>query len=128
MPAPLAGQPTGAESESFAAPRLNSFSSACPPESGAGPSPVEPGQPPTRFEVWSSRVFLVIRVIFWIELGMLLIVLPWTRVWTESGLLLRWPALRALLQQNFVRGAASGLGLLDIWIGVWDAVHYHDPR
>src|SRR6266404_7206355 len=85
-------------------------------------------EPPSRFEIWSNRIFLVIRVIFWIELGMLLIVLPWTRVWTENNFLMRWPELRALLDQNFVRGAASGLGLLDIWIGIWDAVHYKDPK
>src|SRR3954471_4162440 len=85
-------------------------------------------QPPSKFEIWSNRVFLVIRVIFWIELGMLLIVLPWTHVWTENSFLLRWPSLRVLLEQNFMRGAMSGLGLLDIWIGIWDAVEYRDPK
>ena len=37
------------------------------------------------------------------------------------------PDLRALFQNNFLRGVATGLGLIDIWIGIWEAVHYHDP-
>ena len=130
---PVNGGSSGAADGPGGAARLSSFNSSYPHDSGApsrfGPVLVQPGQqPPTRFEVCSNRLFLVIRVVFWIELGMLLVVLPWTKVWTDNGLLLRWPALRVWLQQNFVRGATSGLGLLDIWIGVWDAVHYRDPQ
>jgi hypothetical protein len=31
-----------------------------------------------------------------------------------------------LMQLGFVRGAVSGLGLLDIWLGVIEAVRYRD--
>lgn len=77
--------------------------------------------------IWLHRLSLVIFVIFCIELGMLLSVLPWTRVWTDNSLLAARPTWRALLQDNFVRGVITGLGLIDIWIGVWEAVHYRDP-
>jgi hypothetical protein len=30
------------------------------------------------------------------------------------------------MQLGFVRGAVSGLGLLDIWLGVLEAVRYRD--
>jgi hypothetical protein len=78
--------------------------------------------------VWVQRVWLIMFVMFCIELGMLLAVLPWTRVWTESSLLYDHPALRAFVQQNFVRGAVTGLGLVDIWIGIWEAVRYREKK
>lgn len=85
-------------------------------------------QPPTRAALWTQRLFLLIFVVFCIELGMLLVVLPWTEVWTRNSLLEGWPAVRAFLGQNFVRGTASGLGLVDIWIGLWEAVHYREAK
>ncbi len=88
-------------------------------------------QPPpeaaTRAGIWLHRLWLVVFVIFCIELGLLLTVLPWTRVWTDNSLLAVHPAWRAFLHNNFVRGLVTGLGLIDIWIGIWEAVHYRDP-
>ncbi len=80
-----------------------------------------------RTTVWLSRIFLVIYVMFCIELGLLLTVLPWTHLWTDNNLFAMHPALSALLRDNFVRGVVTGFGLLDVWIGIWEAVHYHDP-
>ncbi len=71
---------------------------------------------------------MVIKVVFYIELGMLLAILPWMRIWTDNGLVTGYPHLRSLLQQNFIRGIVTGVGLIDIWIGVWEAVHYRDPK
>jgi hypothetical protein len=78
--------------------------------------------------VWAQRVWLIIFVVFSVELGMLLAVLPWTRVWTENSLLYAYPGVRAVLQQSFVRGLVTGLGLIDIWIGIWEAVHYRESK
>jgi hypothetical protein len=91
-----------------------------------------PTQAPTtgpvpRHVVWLHRLSLVIFVVFCIELGMLLAILPWTAVWNQNSLVGSYPALKAVLQNNFVRGVATGIGLVDIWIGIWEAVHYHDP-
>jgi len=80
-----------------------------------------------RFVIWSHRLSLVVLVVFCIELGMLLAILPWTTVWNQNSFLASYPGLRAFAQNNFVRGLATGLGLVDIWIGIWEAVHYRDP-
>ncbi len=65
--------------------------------------------------VWLQRVFVIVYVLFCIELGLVLMVLPWmTGYWFSGGWLARWPELRSLLQSGFVRGAVSGLGLLSI--------------
>ncbi len=92
-----------------------------------------PGKEPApaktaRSTVWLHRISLVIFVMFCIELGLLLAALPWTRVWTDNSLLAAHPALAAVLRDNFMRGVISGLGLIDVWIGIWEAVHYHDPQ
>ncbi|MGZ4816857.1 MAG: hypothetical protein ACXVZV_15695 [Terriglobales bacterium] len=83
--------------------------------------------PVPRYVVWSHRLSLVVLVVFCIELGMLLAILPWTTVWNQNSFIVAHPGLRSLVQNNFVRGIATGLGLIDIWIGIWEAVHYRDP-
>jgi hypothetical protein len=60
--------------------------------------------------------------------GVLLVILPWTPEWTDNYLLLSFPWLRTLVSAGFFRGLCSGLGLLDIWIGFWEALHYHDHQ
>ena len=56
----------------------------------------------------------------------LLVILPWRPEWTDNYFLLASPGLRTFVSNGFVRGLCSGLGLLDIWIGFWEAVHFHD--
>jgi len=84
-----------------------------------------PPQKPKR-RLWVMRLWLVIFVLFCLEVGIILTVLPWTRVWTENSLLLGHPQLREFLMQNFVRGLVSGLGLVDIWMGIAEAVRYRE--
>lgn len=90
---------------------------------------LEAGQPakPSRYIIWSHRLSLVVFVVFCIELGMFLAILPWISVWNQNSFLGSYPTLKTLLQNNFVRGLVTGIGLVDIWIGIWEAVHYHDP-
>ena len=71
---------------------------------------------------------LVVRVIFLIEVGMVLTVSPWTPVWSQNSLLTAHPALRDFLAQGFVRGAFTGLGLVNIWMGIWEAVQYREDE
>ncbi len=71
---------------------------------------------------------IVMRFLLCVWLGMVVSILPWTPLWTDNGLMLSLPRLRVLASLNFVRGAITGLGLLDIWMGIWEAVHYHDRR
>ena len=79
--------------------------------------------------MWLQRVFVIVYVLFCIELGLVLVALPWrAQFWFSGDLLDQWPRLYRFLQTGFVRGAISGLGLLDIWIGIMEAIHYHDRR
>jgi|SRR5581483_9073292 len=89
----------------------------------------QPSQPQSsvlekRRSVWPRRLMLIIFVVFCMEVGIMLVVLPWKPLWTNNPLVLRFPMLRAFLGAYFVRGLFSGLGLIDLWIGIWEAVHY----
>ncbi len=112
-------KPNGVEPASVS---TTEFPATRSPASGAAPSP-----PAAAVPLWLMRIWVVIRVAFFVELGMVLVVLPWTRGWTENSLLLAYHDLRFFLQNNFVRGLISGLGFLDIGFGIWEAVRYKEP-
>jgi hypothetical protein len=76
---------------------------------------------------WPARIALAIEVMVWFELGLILIFVPWRRAWTDNSLILNFPHLREFLAMNFVRGAVTGIGLLDLWMGISRAVYYKDP-
>lgn len=56
----------------------------------------------------------------------MLVILPWTKYWTENTILLHNLSLRELAVNDFVRGAVSGLGLVDVWIGIQEGVSYRE--
>jgi len=79
-------------------------------------------------QVWMHRISVFLFVLISAVAGVLLIILPWTPEWTDNYLLLSFPALRSVVSNGFFRGLCSGLGLLDIWIGFWEALHYHEQQ
>ena len=117
------GQPAAAKDASvpsnvhpFPAPAI-----PVPPAEDAGPA----------LPVWMARSMMIVFVAFCIEVGLVLIAVPWlphSGLWDDSTLLASFPAVRAFLANSFVRGAATGIGVLDIWLGIHEAVHYRDPK
>ena len=96
------------------------------PES-APPPPISGS--PSVGALWFQRISLFILVIFCLQLGVIVTVLPWlTSVWDHNSFLLAHPHLWAVMRLGPVRGIISGLGLLDIWIGISEAVHYRDRK
>ena len=91
-----------------------------------GPLPTTPGIE-TSPNVWLVRVRALLFVTVCATLGVLLVILPWTTKWTDNQLLLGSPWLRAVVASGFARGLSSGLGMLDLWLGFWEAIHYHEP-
>ncbi|HZS99126.1 MAG TPA: hypothetical protein VFA40_20240 [Terriglobales bacterium] len=83
---------------------------------------------PTRVQIWVHRLLVLSFVFVCAAAGVLLVVLPWTPQWTDNSLLLRYPDLRTIMTHGFFRGLCSGLGMLDIWIGFSEAIHYHEDR
>lgn len=83
---------------------------------------------PSALQLWLHRISVFLFVLISAVAGVLLIILPWTPEWTDNYLLLSFPGLRTIVSNGFFRGICSGLGLLDIWIGFWEALHYHEQH
>ena len=80
---------------------------------------------PLSFSLLNQTPLMVWFSSFW-AIGMFLVVIPWTNIWSQNTLVGRNVALRAFLDLGFVRGALSGLGFINVWIGIWEAVHYRE--
>lgn len=79
--------------------------------------------------IWLQRLSLFVLVLFCVYLGVLVLLLPWwTRIWDHNLFIQAHPPLSAILHNGAVRGVISGIGLLDIWIGISEAVNYRDYR
>ena len=50
-------------------------------------------------------------------MGLLLIVLPWSTFWDRNYFASSWPLVQLLVANNFVRGAVSGLGIVNLVAG-----------
>jgi hypothetical protein len=82
----------------------------------------------TPVQRWLHRSSVFLFVLISAVAGVLLVILPWTPEWTDNYLLLSYPSLRTIVTADFFRGLCSGLGLLDIWIGFSEALHYHEHQ
>jgi hypothetical protein len=87
-----------------------------------------PAPLPGAMQLWLHRISVFLFVLISAVAGVLLIILPWTPEWTDNYLLLNFPGLRPVIANGFFRGICSGLGVLDIWIGFWEALHYHEQQ
>ena len=90
------------------------------------PDSVVPSHSQSGTQLWLHRISVFLFVLTSAVAGVLLLILPWTPEWTDNYLLLSYPGLRTLVSNGFFRGLCSGLGLLDVWIGFWEALHYHE--
>jgi hypothetical protein len=94
--------------------------SPLPPEIplSAAPPPL-PERPPRS---WQSKLLTVCFAIFTFEVGLFLIIFPWMDNWNLnyfSGML---PSLPDFWDQPAFRGALSGLGLVNLYIALRQAV------
>lgn len=65
-----------------------------------------------------NRILRVLFVLVLFELGIFLILLPWSSIWEQNFFLNRYPSLIHILLNPAMRGIVSGLGLLDIFVAI----------
>jgi hypothetical protein len=97
-----------------------------PGDSAGKASSAEASSQRTPLKLWLLRTRALLFVTLCATFGVLLLILPWTPKWTDNPLLLTYPNLRNFVASGFTRGFASGLGVLDLWLGFWEAIHYHE--
>ncbi|MBP7776793.1 MAG: hypothetical protein KA371_06665 [Acidobacteria bacterium] len=64
------------------------------------------------------RRLLIIAVL--IELGLLLIVVPWSAYWERNYFAQISPTVQAVVTNNYVRGAITGLGAVNVLAALAD--------
>jgi len=94
------------------------------PDLASRPSP--PAARRSTAHLWLHRVAVLSFVFLCAPLGVMLMILPWRPEWSDNPLLSPYPALRAIVASGFARGVATGLGLLNVWIGFWEAIQYRE--
>jgi hypothetical protein len=94
--------------------------------------PAEPQPPATEEDrvsgahLWLRRLGVLVFVFLCATIGVMLMILPWRPEWSENHLLMPYPALRSIATSGFVRGVCTGLGVLNVWIGFWEAIQYRE--
>jgi hypothetical protein len=89
---------------------------------------VSTSRPASAARLWLHRVGVLLFVFLCATLGVMLMILPWRPEWSDNPLLLSYPALRAIMASGFARGLATGLGVLNVWIGFWEAIQYREEE
>jgi hypothetical protein len=114
---PFAGPPTRVE-------ELPSSPEASVP---AVSSPASVSRPsPSAARLWLRRIGVLLFVFLCATLGVMLMIVPWRPEWSDNPLLMPYPTLRAVVASGFIRGLATGLGVLNVWIGFWQAIQYQE--
>lgn len=80
----------------------------------------------------SAKLTIVFFILICFEIGALLIILPWapSPSWNENYLLvlvadkLHWPSLAAAMKSPYLRGAVTGLGVVNVLLGLWEAANF----
>jgi len=57
-----------------------------------------------------------------VEVGFVLLIVPWSILWDRNYFIDVFPQLQAILTSNYVRGAVSGLGAVNIGAGIAELV------
>lgn len=93
------------------------------------PPPAQPPSPPPQSDHsgrWLHRADLFLRVMVRLYIGLILFFLPWTHLWTFNRFFLYYAPVAHLVESGALRGVVSGLGLLNLWIAISEAIHYKE--
>ena len=80
----------------------------------------------------SVKLTIIFFIVICFEIGGLLVILPWVASpsWNENYLLVlaaeraHWPWLAVAMKSGYARGAVSGLGVLNILLGIWEIINF----
>jgi hypothetical protein len=57
-------------------------------------------------------------ILFCLEVGVVLVLLPWSSFWDRNYFLTLTPRASIFFTSAYLRGAVSGLGLINVWIAL----------
>ncbi len=65
-----------------------------------------------------SRILHILLLLIWLELGLMLILVPWSDFWQANYFIIQFPSLDAFLRSAYLRGAISGLGVMNVFLAL----------
>jgi hypothetical protein len=86
-----------------------------PADAEAALSPV--AVPPPVYP-WYAKVSAVVFITFCLEVGLYLLIVPWTDSWEGNYFSTLFPQLQIYWNNLYVRGAVSGLGAVNLYISL----------
>ena len=87
--------------------------SEAPPEVVPGPIPVR-----RRGYHWYQKMSAVLFITFCLEVGIFLVIFPWTPWWDGNYFSSTLPRLHQYWDNMYLRGAISGLGVVNLYISL----------
>lgn len=92
------------------------------------PSPDEPTAEskryPRRHGVGVTWVWQILYILYCLEVGVFLILLPWLSIWDSNYLIYRYPVMQPLVTNPYLKGAVLGLGIVNVLIGIQEIVQF----
>jgi hypothetical protein len=73
---------------------------------------------------WIYKGFSLLFIIFCLELGIFLVVYPWTLHWQVNPIPSMVPSLLPVWGSDYFKGALSGLGILNVWIALLEIFQF----
>ena len=73
----------------------------------------------------SSKIPLVGRLVisvYFLQVGVVLIVAPWTTFWDGNYFMESQPFVQLMFKTSFMRGGVSGIGVINLWAGAVDLI------
>jgi hypothetical protein len=91
------------------------------------PAPQDAERLPHRIPRWLVRLELFLRVMLRMYIGLTVCCAPWVHsFWDQNPIFLQFPTLANIAMSGAVRGMVSGIGLLNLWIALQDAIRHRD--
>ncbi|MDE3170428.1 MAG: hypothetical protein KGL75_09810 [Acidobacteriota bacterium] len=70
------------------------------------------------------RAMVFVLALLWLALGLALILTPWLELWQTNYFVYTYPAVGLLIRSPYIRGAVSGLGVLDVLLSLEAIRHW----
>jgi hypothetical protein len=67
-----------------------------------------------------STLTRLLYIAYFLEVGLILLFVPWSVFWERNFFAESLPLVHAVVKNNFVRGAISGIGVLNLLAGLVD--------
>lgn len=87
-------------------------------------TPAAPTDPSSRADssAKSRRILRIVLALFCFEIGLILLLLPWTLLWDRNYFFSLSSTAQRFMLSSYVRGGVSGLGLVNLWFAASETV------